>query len=198
VRDTDGVDLVIVRENTEGEYVGAGRVSRADRVHRLGIEIAVYSCRVIERAAHHAFALAGRRSGYLCLVTKSNAMRYGHPLRDRVVREVGEHHPEVRLETVLGERVSDFAARRRYGHGTRRQCPSGRGRAGYPRTRPRLRTRHRGEGRGESGGMHAIRDAAAGTLRDARRHTADLGGDATTAEVATAVLQTMESQGYDT
>ena len=140
VRDTDGVDLVIVRENTEGEYVGAGRVSRADRVHRLGIEIAVYSCRVIERAAHHAFALAGRRSGYLCLVTKSNAMRYGHPLRDRVVREVGEHHPEVRPETVL---VDAMAA-----------AP--------------------------------------------RRHTADLGGNATTAEVATAVLQTMESQGYNT
>jgi tartrate dehydrogenase/decarboxylase / D-malate dehydrogenase len=108
VRDTDGADLVIVRENTEGEYVGAGGVSRADRGHDLGIEIAVYSRRVIERAAHHAFALAGRRSGQLCLVTKSNAMRYGYPLWDRVVREVGEQYPAVRLETVL---VDAMAAR---------------------------------------------------------------------------------------
>ncbi len=63
VRDTDGVDLVIVRENTEGEYVGAGGVAHAGSGHDLGIEVAVHPRRAIERAAHQAFALAGRRIG---------------------------------------------------------------------------------------------------------------------------------------
>jgi tartrate dehydrogenase/decarboxylase / D-malate dehydrogenase len=108
VRDTDGVDLVIVRENTEGEYVGAGGVAHAGTGHDLGVEVAVHSRRVIERAAHHAFALAGRRTGRLALVTKSNAMRYGYPLWDRVVHEVAEQYPHVELETVL---VDAMAAR---------------------------------------------------------------------------------------
>jgi tartrate dehydrogenase/decarboxylase/D-malate dehydrogenase len=108
VRGTDGVDLVIVRENTEGEYVGAGGVAHAGTGHDVGIEVAVHSRRAIERAARHAFALAARRSGRLCLVTKSNAMRFGYPLWDAVVREVAEQHPAVELETVL---VDAMAAR---------------------------------------------------------------------------------------
>ena len=108
VRDTDGVDLVIVRENTEGEYVGVGGVAHAGTGHDLGIEVAVHSRRVIERAAHHAFTLAAQRSGRVALVTKSNAMRYGYPLWDSVVREVAEQHPGVELEVVL---VDAMAAR---------------------------------------------------------------------------------------
>ncbi|MGN6132563.1 MAG: isocitrate/isopropylmalate family dehydrogenase, partial [Nocardioidaceae bacterium] len=108
VRDTDGVDLVIVRENTEGEYVGAGGVAHAGTGHDLGLEIAVHSRRFITRAARHAFDLAARRRGRLSLVTKSNAMRHGYPLWDRVVREVGEEYPHVELEVVL---VDAMAAR---------------------------------------------------------------------------------------
>lgn len=108
VRDTEGVDLVIVRENTEGEYIGAGGVAHGGTGHDIGIEVAVHSRRAIERAAQHAFTLAARRSGRLALVTKSNAMKYGYPLWDEVVREVAEQHPEVTLETVL---VDAMAAR---------------------------------------------------------------------------------------
>ncbi len=108
VRDTEGVDLVIVRENTEGEYVGAGGLAHAGTGDDLAVEVAVHSRRVVERAAHHAFGLAGRRTGRLALVTKSNAMRHGYPLWDRVVREVGEAYPDVELETVL---VDAMAAR---------------------------------------------------------------------------------------
>jgi tartrate dehydrogenase/decarboxylase/D-malate dehydrogenase len=108
VRDVEGVDLVIVRENTEGEYVGAGGVAHAGTGHDLGIEVAVHSRRVIERAAEHAFTLAEQRRGRLSLVTKSNAMRHGYPLWDAVVREVARRHPDVELEVVL---VDAMAAR---------------------------------------------------------------------------------------
>jgi len=91
----EGIDLLIVRENTEGEYVGAGGVAHAGTGNDLGIEVALHSRGVIERAAHHAFTLAGQRRGQLCLVTKSNAMRYGYPLWDQVVHEVAESYPEV-------------------------------------------------------------------------------------------------------
>lgn len=238
VRDTDGVDLVIVRENTEGEYVGAGGVAHAGSGHDLGIEIAVHSRRVIERAAHHAFALAGRRSGRLCLVTKSNAMRYGYPLWDRVVREVGEQYPAVRLETVLvdamaarmiqaprsldvlltsnlfGDILSDLAAVLAGGMGmapsanvlpgaevpgvyepVHGSAPDIAGKGVANPVACMLSGALLLDDLGHTGAAGRIRDAVAGTLRDARHHTADLGGNATTADVSSAVLHTMESQG---
>jgi tartrate dehydrogenase/decarboxylase / D-malate dehydrogenase len=105
---SEGTDLVIVRENTEGEYVGAGGLAHAGTDDEVGMEVALHSRRVIERAADHAFGLAEQRTGRLALVTKSNAMRYGYPLWDRVVREVSERHPDVELEVVL---VDAMAAR---------------------------------------------------------------------------------------
>ncbi|MDX3225079.1 isocitrate/isopropylmalate family dehydrogenase [Streptomyces sp. ME19-01-6] len=50
---------------------------------------------------------------------------------------------------------------------------------------------------GHTGAARHIRDAVAATLRDARHHTADLGGNATTADVSSAVLHAMESQEWD-
>ncbi len=108
VRATEGVDLVIVRENTEGEYAGAGGLVHAGTGDDVAVEVAVHSRRAIERAARHALELARSRSGRLILVTKSNAMRHGYPLWDRVVREVAEEFDDVGLEVVL---VDAMAAR---------------------------------------------------------------------------------------
>jgi tartrate dehydrogenase/decarboxylase/D-malate dehydrogenase len=236
VRDTDGVDLVIVRENTEGEYVGAGGLAHVGTGHDLGIEVAVHSRRVIERAAHHAFGLAARRTGRLCLVTKSNAMRHGYPLWDRVVREVAEHYPAVELETVLvdamaarmiqaprsldvllagnlfGDILSDLAAVLAGGMG---MAPSANIRpdldvpgiyepvhgsapdiAGKGLANPvacMLSGALLLEDLGHTEAAGLLRAAIAEALLDPQHHTADLGGHATTTELASAVLQKMEN-----
>ncbi len=108
VRDSDGVDLVIVRENTEGEYVGAGGRAHVGTPDETAMEVALHSRRVIERAARFAFDLARSRRGRVSLVTKSNAMRYGYPLWDAVVREVADENTDIELEVVL---VDAMAAR---------------------------------------------------------------------------------------
>ncbi len=95
------VDMLIVRENTEGEYAGAG-----GRVHRgapgeLAVEVAVHSRTVVERTARHAFELARQRRHKVSLVTKSNAMRFGYTLWDEAVAEVREEFPDVELDVVL-------------------------------------------------------------------------------------------------
>ncbi|MFE4683872.1 isocitrate/isopropylmalate dehydrogenase family protein [Streptomyces sp. NPDC056721] len=238
VRDTDGVDLVIVRENTEGEYVGAGGVAHAGSGHDLGIEVAVHSRRAIERAAHQAFALAGRRSGRLCLVTKSNAMRYGYPLWDRVVREIGAQYPEVELETVLvdamaarmiqaprsldvlltsnlfGDILSDLAAVLAGGMGmapsanvlpgaavpgiyepVHGSAPDIAGKGVANPVACLLSGALLLDDLGHTGAAGRIREAVADALRDARNHTADLGGNATTADVSAAVLHALEGRG---
>ena len=96
-----GADFLIVRENSEGEYVGMGGRSHAGTAEELALEVAVHSRRGIERIAHYAFRAARDRRKSLTLVSKSNASRYGYVLWDDVVADVGREYPDVELEIVL-------------------------------------------------------------------------------------------------
>jgi tartrate dehydrogenase/decarboxylase/D-malate dehydrogenase len=101
LRDADGIDLVIIRENTEGEYAGIGGRAHAGTAAELGIEVAVHSRPAIERAARYAFDLARSRRRKVSLVSKANALRYGYTLWDSVVADVAAEYPDVESATVL-------------------------------------------------------------------------------------------------
>jgi tartrate dehydrogenase/decarboxylase/D-malate dehydrogenase len=102
------VDLLFVRENTEGEYSGVGGRAHAGHPHEVGIETAVFTREGVRRVVQHAFELAEQRSGRLTSATKSNASRYGYVLWDEVVDEVAAEHPGVRVDRAL---VDALAAR---------------------------------------------------------------------------------------
>jgi tartrate dehydrogenase/decarboxylase/D-malate dehydrogenase len=102
------VDLVVVRENTEGEYSGVGGRAHAGHPHEVGIETAVFTRAGVRRVVEHAFELAEQRSGRLTSATKSNASRYGYVLWDEVVEEVAAEHPGVTVDRAL---VDALAAR---------------------------------------------------------------------------------------
>ncbi len=98
----DELDWVIVRENSEGEYAGAG-----GRVHRglppeVGLEVAVFTRAGVERIMRFAFDLArSRPRKRLTCVTKSNAQRHGMVLWDEVFREVAGDYPDVEADKML-------------------------------------------------------------------------------------------------
>jgi tartrate dehydrogenase/decarboxylase / D-malate dehydrogenase len=102
------VDMLFVRENTEGEYAGIGGRAHQGLEHEVGIETAVFTRVGVRRVVKHAFELAETRRGVLTSATKSNASRYGYVLWDEVVEEVAAEHPGVRVERVL---VDALAAR---------------------------------------------------------------------------------------
>jgi tartrate dehydrogenase/decarboxylase/D-malate dehydrogenase len=102
------VDMVFVRENSEGEYSGVGGRVHEGHPSEVGIETAVFTRAGIERVVEHAFALAGERRGLVTSATKSNASRYGYVLWDEVAESVAARHPAVRYERVL---VDALAAR---------------------------------------------------------------------------------------
>ncbi|HEX7083464.1 MAG TPA: isocitrate/isopropylmalate dehydrogenase family protein [Gaiellaceae bacterium] len=108
LRDGTGVDFVVIRENSEGEYAGMGGRSHAGLPDEVAIEVALHSRRAIERIAAYAFAQARARRGLVTLVTKSNASRYGYVLWDEVVVATHRSYPDVRLEF---EFVDAMAAR---------------------------------------------------------------------------------------
>jgi tartrate dehydrogenase/decarboxylase/D-malate dehydrogenase len=102
------VDMLFVRENTEGEYSGVGGRAHAGQPHEVGVETAVFTREGVRRVVKHAFELAERRSGRLTSATKSNASRYGYVLWDEVVEEVSAEHPDVTVDRAL---VDALAAR---------------------------------------------------------------------------------------
>jgi tartrate dehydrogenase/decarboxylase / D-malate dehydrogenase len=102
------VDMLFVRENTEGEYAGVGGRAHEGHPHEVGIETAVFTRAGVRRVVKHAFELAERRSRRLTSATKSNASRYGYVLWDEIVEEVAAEHPDVEVDRAL---VDALAAR---------------------------------------------------------------------------------------
>lgn len=95
------VDMMFVRENTEGEYSGVGGRVHRSFDHEVAIESTVFTRKGCDRIVRHAFGLAAQRSGSLISATKSNASRYAFTFWDDVVDEVTADFPGVRVESVL-------------------------------------------------------------------------------------------------
>jgi tartrate dehydrogenase/decarboxylase/D-malate dehydrogenase len=102
------VDMIFVRENTEGEYSGVGGRAHQGLGLEVGIETSVFTRAGVRRVVEYAFQLAEQRRGIVTSATKSNASRYGYVLWDEVAEEVAAEHPGVTLERVL---VDALAAR---------------------------------------------------------------------------------------
>ncbi len=102
------VDMLFVRENTEGEYAGIGGRAHQGLATEVGIETGVFTRAGIERVVRYAFELAESRGRVVTSATKSNASRFGYVLWDEVTEEVAADFPAVRYERVL---VDALAAR---------------------------------------------------------------------------------------
>jgi tartrate dehydrogenase/decarboxylase/D-malate dehydrogenase len=95
------IDIVVVRENTEGEYSNVGGIVGIEE-RELAIQSGLFTRKGIERIITFAFEYArekGRKK--VTSVTKSNAQRYGMVLWDRIFKEVASRFPEVRTESKL-------------------------------------------------------------------------------------------------
>jgi tartrate dehydrogenase/decarboxylase/D-malate dehydrogenase len=96
------LDWIIVRENSEGEYSGAG-----GRVHRglpeeVATEVSVFTRTGVERIMRFAFDLArSRPRKLLTVVTKSNAQRHGMVMWDDIALEVAREYPDVTWDKML-------------------------------------------------------------------------------------------------
>ncbi len=98
LRDERPIDLVVVRENSEGEYVDNGGTLAAGTSHELAVQTAVHTRRGIERILRFAFELAATRRRRLAMITKSNAQRYAYGLWDRVLAETATEFADVAVE----------------------------------------------------------------------------------------------------
>lgn len=96
------IDWVIVRENSEGEYAGVGGRAHRGLPIEVGMDVAVFTRAGIERIARFGCEIAASRPRQLLtVVTKSNAQRHGMVLWDEVVREVIRDYPQLTVDWML-------------------------------------------------------------------------------------------------
>lgn len=230
------LDMVVVRENTEGEYANIGGFLYHHLPAELAVQTAVFTRAGCERVMRYAFELARRRAGRrrVTSVTKSNAQGYGMVLWDRVFREVAADFPDIETESLLvdaaamnfvrrpasfdvvvasnlfGDILSDLAAILAGSIGLapsanidpRRQAPplfepvhgSAPDIAGRAIANPLAAILAAGmmmDYLGSPAAAGLIESAVRAVLAAGRVLPADLGGSATTAEVAAAVLEAL-------
>jgi 3-isopropylmalate dehydrogenase len=92
------VDFVVVREGTEGPYVGNGGAIRRGTPHEIANETSVNTAFGVERVVRYAFALAERRRRTLTLVHKTNVLVHAGSLWKRITDAVSAEYPDVAVD----------------------------------------------------------------------------------------------------
>ncbi len=92
------IDFVVVREGTEGPYVGNGGSIRKGTPHEIANETSVNTAFGVERVVRYAFDLAERRRKKLTLVHKTNVLVHAGAIWKRIVDEVASEHPDVAVD----------------------------------------------------------------------------------------------------
>lgn len=95
------IDMVVVRENVEGEYSAVGGRSYQGTPFEAAHQQSIFTRHGIERIARYAVGVAQQRSGRLVSATKSNGIIHTMPFWDEVVAEVVDSVGGVELESVL-------------------------------------------------------------------------------------------------
>jgi 3-isopropylmalate dehydrogenase len=98
----DDVNFVVVRENSEGLYSGAGGFHRKGTQHEVAVQESINTRHGVERIVRYAFELAASpaRRGKLTLVHKTNVLTFAGDLYQRVVDEVAAEFPSVETDYV--------------------------------------------------------------------------------------------------
>ncbi|MER9138199.1 tartrate dehydrogenase [Mesorhizobium sp. M0830] len=105
---TENFDILCIRENTEGEYSGAGGRVHQGTLDEVAVETSIFTRAGVERILRFGFEQARSRRGKVASVTKSNAQKYSMVFWDEITRKVAADYPDVE---VTSYHVDALAAR---------------------------------------------------------------------------------------
>ncbi|MFE1597725.1 tartrate dehydrogenase [Methylobacterium sp. ID0610] len=95
----EGFDILCIRENTEGEYSGAGGRIHVGTPDEVAVETAIFTRTGVERILRFGFEQARARAGKLASVTKSNAQKHTMVFWDEMTKLVAADYPDVEVTT---------------------------------------------------------------------------------------------------
>ena len=90
-------DILCIRENTEGEYSGAGGRIHQGTSDEVAVETSIFTRKGVERILRFAFEQARTRRGKLASVTKSNAQKHSMVFWDEIARQLAQEYPDVEV-----------------------------------------------------------------------------------------------------
>lgn len=93
--------MLFIRENSEGEYSGAGDWLFKDKEHEVVLQTGVFSRKGTERIIRYAFETAKKEGRSLTSISKANALNYSMVFWDQVFEEVSADYPEVKTASYL-------------------------------------------------------------------------------------------------
>lgn len=93
----ESVDILCIRENSEGEYAGSGGRLRKGTPDEIAVETSIFTRKGVERVLRYAFAAARNRRGQLASATKSNAQQHAMVFWDEVCADVAKDYPDVKV-----------------------------------------------------------------------------------------------------
>lgn len=104
----EDIDMVFIRENSEGEYSGQGAWLYPDSPQEVVIQDSVFSRKGCERVIRYAYELARKERKTLTSVSKGNALNYSMVFWDQIFGEVGKEYPDVKTYSLLVDAASMF------------------------------------------------------------------------------------------
>ena len=105
---TEDIDMLFVRENSEGEYAGSGSWLYKGKSNEVVIQDGVFSRHGCERIIRYAFELAREQKRSLTSISKGNALNYSMVFWDQIFNEVAKEYPDVKTYSYLVDAASMF------------------------------------------------------------------------------------------
>lgn len=102
----EDIDMLFVRENSEGEYAGSGSWLFKGKPNEVVIQDGVFSRTGCERIIRYAFELARERKKSLTSISKANALNYSMVFWDQIFEEVSREYPDVETHSYLVDAAS--------------------------------------------------------------------------------------------
>lgn len=90
-----GIDIMVVRENSEGEYSSVGGTLKSGTTDEVAVQSSIHTRKGIERILRYSFELAKKRKSHLTMATKSNALKFSMVLWDRIFEEIRSDYQDV-------------------------------------------------------------------------------------------------------
>lgn len=104
----EDIDMLFVRENSEGEYAGSGSWLYPGTPREVVIQNGVFSRFGCERIIRYAYELAQAQKKTLTSISKGNALNYSMVFWDQIFEEVGKEYPDVETHSYLVDAASMF------------------------------------------------------------------------------------------
>ena len=106
------IDMIFIRENSEGEYAGSGAWLYPNSEQEVVIQNGVFSRKGCERIIRYAYELARKEQRKLTSVSKGNALNYSMVFWDQIFKEVGKDYPDVETDSLLVDAASMFMVKK--------------------------------------------------------------------------------------